>query len=51
MRTATTVAITTTRHHAPPARMTRAFAIDIALNILFVVIRVIAGAQASAESP
>lgn len=30
-------------HHAPPDRMTRAFAIGITLNILFVVIGVIAG--------
>src|SRR5678815_4178277 len=33
-------------HHAPPDRMTRAFAIGIALNILFVVIGVIAGVVA-----
>src|SRR5262245_35150230 len=33
-------------HHAPPDRMTRAFAIGIALNILFVVIGAVAGVVA-----
>lgn len=37
-------------HHAPPDRMTRAFAIGIALNILFVVIGVIAGIAAGSTA-
>jgi cobalt-zinc-cadmium efflux system protein len=37
-------------HHAPPDRMSRAFAIGIALNIVFVVIGVIAGITASSTA-
>ncbi len=37
-------------HHAPPDRMTRAFAVGIALNIVFVVIGVIAGIAASSTA-
>ena len=37
-------------HHAPPDKMTQAFAIGIALNILFVIIGVIAGVVAQSTA-
>jgi cobalt-zinc-cadmium efflux system protein len=37
-------------HHAPPDRMTRAFAIGIALNVAFVVIGIIAGVIAQSTA-
>ncbi len=40
----------THQHHAPPDRMTRAFALGIALNIVFVAVGVVAGIAANSTA-